>query len=219
MCMSMRSTLSLISLVVVASGSHPAQGANPALDQVQLSDSGSSRLLERRAVAQTFRPALSGLLDRIELHSHILNADVTPFAVSVSIVDTVGGAPSGAALGTIVMDWPSTSGWKAVDFAEESVALQAEHDYGIVIRSTDDLSTFPAYGDEVSVQWNGNPYGRGTYWESEEGGPWEILNPFGPAGDADLAFQTYMVVPEPVSTASIGLPLAFLLVVKRRRAR
>jgi hypothetical protein len=193
-------TLCMASVISAGAG-EPA----PVLDQSQDLESGSARLLQRRYIAQTFAPEVNGYLDSVWVHEHG-PFDPTPYTVTAAIHDASTGVPDGPARAWVTVDPPGGSGWLPLNFADQNVFLVAGHSYALVLSSTDTSTEAFPYGDEVEVQWRGNPYSRGGLWEFEAGGgPWRELGVEGAVGQADLRFQTYMTVPEPGGAFVAGI--------------
>jgi hypothetical protein len=184
------------------------------LDQFQTLNGGALTIAANGKHAQTFRPSHSGLLTGIEIHSHSNNAVDFLSIVEISIVETVNMVPSGATLGTVYLDWPKTLGWLFFDYSDQEVRLQAEQEYAIVLTADRPKPVGVTYGDEVTIMWHDNPYPRGQLWRALGSGPWQRYNAFGPAGEADMAFKTYLIIPEP--STSIVLCAFGLLFAARR---
>lgn len=159
-------------------------------------------------IAQTFTAGLTGQLERIDLYLENdvpLDNPMDLYPTTVSIVDTIGGVPSGPVLGTIYAQ-NLIEGFNSIDFSDESVFLSADSQYGIVLFN-DDTDRYMG----SSTQWpaTGDVYPVGSLW-FYYGDEWvQTVTP--PGGlpdetfyDKDAAFRTY-VVPEPATILLFAL--------------
>jgi hypothetical protein len=79
-----------------------------------------------------------------------------------------------------------------------------------------DFNTAPTDGS--AINWHGNTYTRGELWAWQPANGWQRFNAFGPPGDSDMLFRTYMTVPEPAAGVSLAV-LAGLLAMRARSRR
>ncbi|MHC4214039.1 MAG: hypothetical protein ACYSWP_11765 [Planctomycetota bacterium] len=179
------------------------------LDQSQeLHDGSAFVICDEWYIAQTFTAGLSGQLESIDLslENYFPPHDPSPlFPTTVSIVDTIGGVPSGSVLGTVYAQ-DLIEGFNSIDFLDESVLLAADSQYGIVLFNED---TERYSGSSTQWRATGDVYPGGEMW-SYTGGQWlQTVTP--PGGlpdetfyDKDAAFRTY-IVPEPATIMLIAL--------------
>jgi hypothetical protein len=180
------------------------------LDQSQEEHGGAWLVIcDEWDIAQTFTAGLSGQLESIDLYleNDLPFQNTLPlFPTTVSIVDTIGGVPSGSVLGTVYAQ-NLIEGFNSIDFLDESVLLAADSQYGIVLFN-DDTERYSG----SSTQWSatGDVYPGGALW-SYYGGEWlQTVTP--PGGslpdetfyDKDAAFRTY-IVPEPATILLMAL--------------
>jgi transposase InsO family protein len=151
---------------------------------------GRTQLNESPKNSGGLTPSITGLLGQVDLKIDAWLGQ--PFyPATISVVETVGGEPSGVVLGSVSL--PSLAmGWYEVDFSVQSVFLTSDEQYGIVL-ANDDVDPLLVPTDGVAIQWHGDPYLGGTLWAFTPASGWEIFNAFGPPGDADMAFRTWMV--------------------------
>jgi len=201
----MKMRMTFLSVLALAALSMTAYAA-PVLDQSQETESGTSEAVDilPRLVAQTFTPGLSGILHSVELA-----LDVVPPATgngTISIVNTVGGAPSDAPadlLGSVPISTAAAE-WTTVNFLAQAITLAAGTQYAIVAEAATD--------DRLSwrTKWDGpNAYTAGAIWQKLPPSSWQ-LDDFSTGGDAK--FRTYMdggdpAIAEPGALGLIGLAL------------
>jgi len=181
----------------------------PILDQHQESwHGGGAYFWAEQSFAQTFIPSVGDKLDHVEFLVDTWT-DVPSVPATISIVETVAGEPSGAIVGSVTVPQLQL-GWYMVDFSSESMMLAAGTQYGLVF-SNNDPGQDDGTTDGLGIEWDGNPYPGGTLWRWTPITGWEVYNAFGPAGDADIAFRTWMApaVPAPgaLVLGSIGVAL------------
>ncbi|MGW8255864.1 MAG: PEP-CTERM sorting domain-containing protein [Thermoguttaceae bacterium] len=182
------------------------------LDQSQTTSSGGGNFGATRFFAQTFTAGMSGQLAHVDLKTFLF-PDHPSVPATISLVQTVNGIPNGTVLGAVVV--PSLNdGWNAIDFMDENVLLSSGTLYGIVLSNGPSPTDPP--NNYLNIQWHDNHYPQGELWQWTPGPGWERFNPFGPIGDADAAFQTWMV-PEPSTLVLLGMGAAVLAFFVRRR--
>jgi len=133
---------------------------------------------------QTFTDASGFDLTRVSIKAYRIGA---PGNVTMDIMATTAGKPSGAVLGTVDVSangWTTDADgdWYDFDF-ETPVTIPAGTMYAIVL-------SIPAGDASNQVRWrddqSGTPYSNGTYvYSSNSGGTWTI------SAGADLMFRTY----------------------------
>jgi hypothetical protein len=200
-------------LLVLASGLFLsiARAEDITFDQDQSLQNGGAAFWAQNPLAQTFTPSVDGQLAYLDINIYPWAEASVP--ATISIVNTVDGAPTGTVLGEVhvssFMYW-----WNSFDFRQESVWLRAGTLYGIVL-SNDDPSSDPP-SDAWAVRWDSNPYSQGELWHSTPEKGWERYNHWGAAED-DASFRTWMIVPEPATIAMLfSATLGGLLWWRRR---
>ncbi len=164
-------------------------GPGAVLDQVQEDDSGAGAIWAERHFAQTFTPAIGGQLAQVDLL--ITSTGDPTYPATISIVETAGGVPTGAVLGSVHVPgfvW----GWNWVDLLPASVFLVAETQYGIIF-ANDDSDFLADPTDWWAIKWETNPYPRGEIWEWLPASGWQQMGGLGPPGTSDMAFRTWMI--------------------------
>lgn len=194
------------------------------LDQAQIQQNGSQDIDASSILAQTFTPSANGLLSRVEVEIQD-NGSSSPW--TLSIVDTSGGVPSGATLGSVVSS--DHSGWVSVSLESQNISLLAGHKYGITLQSQQS-SGVPNGWCTAFDSDNTNPtdlYTGGASWRKMTGGNWSYDNSIFTdplvIATADRAFRTYVTnpVPEPSSLAlfsAAGLAFVALRIRRQRKA-
>jgi len=218
----------MLTIALLAGGSP----ASPILDQSQEVFNGSAAVDIQGSLAQTFTPLVSRQLDHVDLHICDEYGNPTVPA-TISIVQTVAGAPTGATLGQVVVSGFTidtaydvnndgtidvSGGWNSIDFLPESVELTAGTLYAIVISNNDPSYLTPptdALFAQVGIVAAEDLYSQGVLWTSRSSTWAPLALESYPSGFSDAVFRTYMV-PEP---ATLGLlimgGLAFLRVRRR----
>lgn len=150
--------------------------------------------------AQTFTPGVDGELHHVELYmfpAHFAQV----FPVRVTVVETVGGAPTGTVLAeSYVPNVEQTGDPKLAYFRTAPPVLRAGRLYAFIVSPT-----FQTNGLIIRTAHTDNPYPRGAIWRKIGTGPWEQAERQ-PNLYADMVFATYMtprVVPQ-VSLTSPG---------------
>jgi hypothetical protein len=176
--------------------------------------------------AQTFTPAISGLLDSIEIHSGEF-AD-SGSGAKISIHTTSAGLPTDTSLGSA---FGLTAGyvedeWNAVDLASQNIFLTAGTTYALVLETT-------APSDYIWWDYDwwvpghiADPYAGGAFYVNLNDGGWTLQNINTPQDPwyVDAMFRTYMdpdaqqAVPEPMTLAFYGIGLIGVAVWKRCRS-
>ena len=186
------------------------------LDQSQDSEGGFGIIYDQRSLSQTFVPAITGQLVKVEV---CLWKGSTPYPLTLSIVETVNGLPNGEILGSQQIGVKSD--WNAVDFQSyPTITLIAGHEYAIVMESDHPKLALPFMGSGWYGDWNDNLYSAGRLLEFKSSvGHWETFElDSQPAYGADGTFKTYMIpapIPEPTTITLLALG-AFLAGRKRR---
>ncbi|HEX6163367.1 MAG TPA: carboxypeptidase-like regulatory domain-containing protein [Vicinamibacterales bacterium] len=141
-------------------------------------------------VAQTFVPAVTGTLKRVDLDLFCSGCTGTTPNITVSIRATNGTSPVGADLATATIPGFSSGGggfFSAVFAAPPT--LTAGTRYAIVFRAVANPSP-GTYAFVCSCSPNSNPYGGGRiFTSSSSGNSW---SPDNTSGGRDLGFITYM---------------------------
>ncbi|MFZ0033572.1 MAG: PEP-CTERM sorting domain-containing protein [Sedimentisphaerales bacterium] len=197
----------------VNQGSVPGDPPGCVLDQDQETESGGGHYWANLFIAQTFTAGLSGQLDHIDAEMGSWFGPPS-YPTTVEIRATVDDAPTGDILGSVYAPNGFSYGWDSIDFLPEDVFLTAGNMYAIVFWN-DDQEVQVAPSNAVLINWYGDPYHGGTIWAWAPTTGWEVANAFGPPGDADMAFRTWMV-PEPATLFLFGLG-GLALLRKRRK--
>jgi hypothetical protein len=185
------------------------------LDQSQTTFVGAAGVFSTLQLGQTFTAGLSGQLDHVDML--ISEAGDPAWPATVSIVQTVSGSPSGSVLGSVFVP-TFTAGWFSIDFLPQSITLTSGVQYGIT------FSVAPSQTQSApwAVQWFGDPYPAGHFWQYTSGPGWALYNPFGNPADSDAAFKTWMfeppAVPAPGAVLLVGVGTLLTTWFRKRRA-
>ena len=175
-------------------------------DQYLYQSSGGTNLTPTRYLGQTFTCGIEGQLSYVSLEIDVWSQEPPFFPVTVSIVETQNGIPSGSVLGSVTVN-PPALGWFKFDFSQESVDLLAGTQYAIVAYNNDNISGDPS--DGVRIQFDNNLYAGGRLWQWKPTTGWQpYVSPIPDtiSSDIDMAFQTWMVpIPEPTTLLLFGL--------------
>jgi hypothetical protein len=179
-------------------------------------DNGTGLGITTTSLGQTFTVGVTGKLAAVEFN--ILKFSGMTGDVTVDIRSLAGGAPDSLASnalasatvanGDIATYGPSPYAWTTilVDFSAANIMVTAGDMLSFVLSSP--------IGQEFGVQTDyTDGYAGGSRWSQNGDG-----NAFDELADADLAFNTYVDLPEPGTLAVFGLGLAGLAFARRRKA-
>ncbi len=188
-------------LLLVPALALPASAATDALDQSQMTVSAQlpdgvfgNPAAGGAMEAQTFTAGVTGQLDRVEVYvSSNTGTDALDVAIEgTATISNFAGtftAPDGTALASATVTPASTAGWVDVPLPT-AVGITAGTQYAIVL-STSSAAFFNVYGVSGTTAYAG---GQAIHYG---GGQWY------PQG-AELAFQTYVVVPQTCLSGAVG---------------
>lgn len=204
--------------------------AVPVKDQYQEGFAGSQIVgfldPDNYMAAQTFTPAISGLLDSIQIHSGAF-AD-SGSGVKLSILTTSGGVPTSNLLGSV---FALTSGyleddWNTINLASLNLVLTAGTTYALKLETTAGPDSIWWDYDYWVPGVTPDPYTGGDLYVDLNGSGWALADAgiAGAASYVDAMFRTFMdtdiqtaIVPEPFTLGLVGIGLAGLLARKHLR--
>ncbi len=147
-------------------------------------------------MAQTFTPAMSGALTRVQVSANLfIYGTPGPGDLTVEIRTTSGGLPTGTVLGTATFPQANvptgSNDYVWADFNFTNLMVTAGTPYAIVLRSPNPSSTGKGYYQLAYM--GGNPYtnGRGLSYNL---GSWSSLVNDEANAEEDLLFRTYVDV-------------------------
>lgn len=166
--------MALAMALIFGTMNSPALAADAALpDQEQTQGSGSIWLNKDRPLFQTFTPAVTGTLDKIDLYV----AGVYGAAGAIQVKLYKEGDSTLLAQGQSISEYSDAS-WVAVDFSGARPYLKKDTMYRMVM-STE----------------NGDPVGLNAYWKSGN----VYTRGYSDVANYDFAFRTYMIADRSVS--------------------
>jgi hypothetical protein len=190
------------------------------LDQSQIEENSSRDLDSNSILAQTFTPSANGQLSRVDVK--ILDHGFS-YPWTLSIVDTSGGVPNGATLGSAVSS--DHNGWVSVSLESANINLLANHMYGITLQTQQLNGQNNEWCTNVDAfdSASSDLYLRGASWRKLTSGSWQYDNVINASQWADRAFRTYTAdpVPEPSSLvlfSAAGLACVAFRIRRQRKA-
>jgi hypothetical protein len=164
-----------------------ASGGGETLDQQQTTVGSSGNAITTTTwEAQSFVPALSGTLTRIDLDLFCSNCGGADPALTLEVRTTSGGSPTSTVLATTTV--PGFSSGAPTFYSAvfpSPAALTSGTTYAYVLR----LGTDRATGTYAALRSNNNQYANGSQLIStNSGSAWSSQN-------TDLGFKTYMTTP------------------------
>jgi len=169
------------------------------LDQSQSNSGSYASTAPTTLLAQTFTPSVNGELHHIDVPYFPAHFEETNFPVTVTVVETVSGQPSGRVLAqTTIPKANQETSAKSAFFRSNRPLLRAGQLYAFVISAP--LHT---WGLRIQMAFESNQYGRGAMWRKIGDGPWEQAESLNP--DPDMVFETYMIPKNLAPISNAGL--------------
>jgi hypothetical protein len=173
----------------------PPANSPPYLDQSEPLWGSSSYIYGDVSMAQTFTPAIGGILTRLDLCLSPNGPTTGPLLISIDTTEN--GVPQ-SALGLTTLTGPLAGvwAWYSFDLSSLSIDLTTGQTYAIVLSAPNTVYAITSEGTTDDSYSGGN-----SLVQNGVGAPWQTYT-----REEDLAFQTFMSpVPEPPSRSVLIL--------------